>query len=130
MLSDELQLLNFLFLAAESHQKQQIPGRDRFLILSLITACETGFPELADQCEQIILRDSSHHLISRYANAIEAMQSEEFQVFAKQMRRFCTTERAEQLAQGLGFHAERELQYSQGNVQQLAQKIIQPMMEK
>ncbi len=127
MSSDERQLLNFLFLATQSHQKKQIPGRDRFLILSLITACEAGFPELADQCRQVILRDSSHHLISRYANAIEAMQSEDFQVFAKQMRRFCTTERAEQLAQGLGFHAEQELLKYQDDVQQLAKKISEPM---
>ncbi len=130
MSSDEWKLLNFLFLAAESHRKKQIPGRDRFLILSLITACEAGFPELAERCREVVIRDSPRHLLSRYANAIAAMQSEEFQVFAKQMRRFCTTERAEQLAQGLGFHAEQELQNSQANTQQLAEKIIQPMMEK
>jgi len=130
MAIDERMLLNYLFLAAESHQKKQIPGRDRFLTLSLITACEAGFTELAEQCREIIIRDSPPHLLSRYANAIEAMQSEEFQVFAKQMRRFCTSERAEQLAVGLGFQAEQELLKYQGDVQLLAEKFIQPMRGK
>lgn len=128
MTSGERDLLNFLFLAAESHRKKQVPGRDRFLLLAMIAACEAGYPELADQYQQIITRDSPRHLLARYANAIEALREEGFQVFSKQIRRFCTTERAEQLAVGLDFAAERELQKRQSNVQQLAEKIAEPML--
>ncbi len=127
MATEDLRLLNYLFLAAESHRRKQIPGRDRFLLLTLISACEAGMPELADQCRQIILHNSPHHLLSRYSCAIDAMRSEEFQVFTRQIRRFCTSERAEQLAQGLGYHPEQKLEKGRENVAQLADELINLM---
>ncbi len=127
--SAERIMLNYLFLAAESHRKKQLPGRDRFLILAMITSYERGFPELADRFREIIVRDSPHHLLSRYTNSEEAMQSEDFRVLGKQVRRFCTTERAEQLAVGLGFHAEKELQNNRGDTDQVARKLLAPMQQ-
>lgn len=127
MSSDERKLLNYLFLAAESHCKKQIPGRDRFLILAMIAACEIGFLELAERCRELIVQSSPHHLLNRYSDSEEAMQSEDFQVFGKQVSRFCTTERAEQLAVGLGFNAEQELQKYQGDILQLVQKLLERM---
>ncbi len=127
--SDERIMLNYLFLAVESHRKKQMPGRDRFLILAMITSYESGFPELADRFREIVVRNSPHHLLSRYTNSDQAMQSEDFQVLGKQVRRFCTTERAEQLAVGLGFHAEEELQNNRGDAIQVARKLLAPMRQ-
>lgn len=124
MSGDERGLLNVLFLAAQSHRKKQAPGRDRFLMLTLIAACRAGFPEIADQCRKQIVLHSPHHLLNQFNDAIEAMQSEEFQIFSKQVQRFCTAERAEQLAQGLGFHAEKELKKYDGDCSQLAGDLL------
>jgi len=122
-----LHVLNFLFLAAQSNRKQQRPGCDRFLLLSLIAACRAGFPELADQCRELIIQRNPHHQMNRYSNAIEAMQNEEFQTLAKQLQRFCTSERAEQLAQGLGFHAEQKLQDQENDPSQMALEFLREM---
>ncbi|MBL4884862.1 MAG: hypothetical protein JKY95_10050 [Planctomycetaceae bacterium] len=125
--SQQRSLLNTLFLAVQSHQKQQLPGRDRFLLLTLITACKAGYPIIADRCREFIVQDSPHHLLTQYANAIEAMQSEEFQIFSKQIQRFCSNERAELLAQGLEFQPEQELHQHDHDVQQLADSLLNSM---
>ncbi|MCA8984744.1 MAG: hypothetical protein R3C12_17040 [Planctomycetaceae bacterium] len=121
----ERSLLNYLYLAKVSSQKQQRPGRDRFLVLSLVKAVHTGWLEIAEECRRIITDDSPRHLLNRHATAAEAMRTEDFAFFAKQLERGCPPERAEQLAQGLGFDADAALAACPQELSRLLNELLQ-----
>jgi len=97
MKNHEAALWAYLRLAFVSHQKRQYIGRDKFLVLAGIAACNSGWPEIAEQCRLRVLENNPAHIIGKSDSFIAAMRDEEFQSFAKQFDRFCTFEKAEHL---------------------------------
>jgi len=97
MADHERAMLVYARLAALSQQKQQLVGRDRFLILAAAEACRAGWLPVADRCRTMVLANNPAHLVHHYATFAEALRDEEFQAFLKQLERFCGHEKAEHL---------------------------------
>jgi hypothetical protein len=93
----ERAMLAFVRLAALSQEKQQLGGRDKFLLLTAAEALRAGWPEVAERCREMVLANNRVHLVHRYATMADAMRDEEFQTFLKQLERFCGQEKAEHL---------------------------------
>ena len=97
MSSADLAVVQYLELAKISQAKQQPSGCDRFLVLAAEAACRAGWLDVAEHCREIVLQHNPHHLIGRWPTMPDALRSEEFQPFLKQLERFCSVERAESL---------------------------------
>lgn len=123
-MSSPASLWNYLYLALVSEQKQQLPGRDRFLILAMQQAAEQGYLKIAETCRAKILQNNPRHLVAHYSSAAEALRDPDFQFFVKQQTRNCSSERAEQLALGLGFEAEAILQASEAEKNALLKQLL------
>lgn len=93
----ERAMLIYARLAALSQEKQQLGGRDKFLILTGAEACRAGWPEVAERCREMVLANNAAHLLNRYSSFPAALRDEEFATFLKQLERFCTHEKAEHL---------------------------------
>ena len=101
MPNHELAMLTYVKLADLSQQKQQMLGRDKFLILAAAAACRSGWLEVADRCRGIVLTNNQRHLVGKSLSFADALRDEEFQVFLKQLERFCSYEKAEHLLREL-----------------------------
>lgn len=97
MQDQELAMLAFVRLAALSEEKQQLIGRDKFLILTGVAACRAGWPEVAERCRELVLHNNKMHIVGRSPSFPDAMRNDEFATFVKHLDRFCTFERAEHL---------------------------------
>lgn len=97
----ERAMLTYVSLADLSQQKQQLLGRDKFLILAGAAACRGGWPDVAERCRSLVLENNPFHTISRYASFPDALRNSEFEPFLKQLMRFCPYERAEHLLSSL-----------------------------
>lgn len=84
-------------LACLSHEKQQPPARDRFLLLAASAACRAGWAALAADCHRVLTSVAPHHQVSRFTTMPEALRNEDFANLVKQVERFCPLERAEML---------------------------------
>jgi hypothetical protein len=93
----EREMQVYLELADFSQQKQQLLGRDKFLILAAAAACRAGWPSVAEQCRELVLENNRSHLVGRFARFTDAMRDDDFEPFLKQLERFCGYERAEHL---------------------------------
>lgn len=102
MFSPELTMSTFLRLAKISDERGQILPRNKFLILSGAAACSAGWLTIAKQCRAVVLVDNGSHILNRYETFPDALRSAEFQVYLKQLMRFCSMERAEHLLEGQG----------------------------
>ena len=98
----ERAMLAYARLAAISQQKQQLPGRDKFLILAGAAACRAGWLDVAARCRELVLGHNPQHLLGENASFPDALRSPEFEPFLKQLRRQCGYERAEHLLGELG----------------------------
>jgi len=95
MTDSERDMLAYVQLAVLSQQKKQQAGRDRFLVLAAVAACREGWPAVAARCRALILEHNRSHLIGHFKTVAEALRSDDFQPFVKQLDRFCGSERAE-----------------------------------
>ena len=95
-------MLGFVHLAVLSHEKKQMTGRDKFLLLAAVAACRAGYAKVAARCRTLILSNNPAHLIGKSASVADAMRHPDFQTLLQQLERFCTFERAEHLLHGLG----------------------------
>ncbi len=93
----EREMTSFLQLAWISQQKQQMPPRDKFLILAGEAACNAGWPQVAHECRELVLKHNPAHLIGNHESFVEAMKSDNFATFLKPLHRFCSYEQAEHL---------------------------------
>lgn len=93
----ERAMLMYARLAAISQDKQQLAGRDKFLILTGAEACRAGWPDVAARCRELVVANNPAHMLNRYETFPGALRDEEFGVFLKQLERFCTHEKAEHL---------------------------------
>ena len=98
----ERAMLAYVRLAALSQKKQQLSGRDRFLILAAAEACRAGWPEVAERCRELVLENNPAHLIHRSPSMSEALRDDNFNTFLRQLERFCGLEKAEYLLTELG----------------------------
>lgn len=89
--------IQYLKLATISRAKQQLAGCDRFLVLAGAAACRAGWLDVAELCRARVLRHNPHHLLRRWDALPDALRSEEFPPFLRQLERFCPVERAESL---------------------------------
>ena len=95
MLDHSAAMLAFIKLAGVSQSKQQLAQRDKFLLLAAATAVETGFDEVAERCRQLVRDHNPVHLIHRFESVAHALADPEYQSFQRQLKRFCSYEKAE-----------------------------------
>lgn len=98
----ERAMLIYARLAAEAEAKQQLPGRDRFLLLTAVAATYAGWPAIAEQCRTIVLQNNPNHLIANQPTVADSLRCEENAGFYRQLERFCLFERAEHLVREMG----------------------------
>ena len=101
MSNAERAAIHYLKLATISRAKQQLAGCDRFLVLAGAAACRAGWLDVAEICRDRVLEHNPHHLLRRWDTLPDALRSDEFPVFLKQLDRFCPAERAEMLVSEL-----------------------------
>lgn len=99
---DDSAMLAFAKLAEISQQRRQFPQRDKFLLLTAISACYVGDLEIADRCRDLVLANNPAHMIRRFDSIPAALRSSDFRTFHNQLRRFCSYEKAEHLLTQLG----------------------------
>ena len=97
MRNHETALLAYCRLARVSHEKQQIIGRDRFLVLAGRAACLAGWVEVAERCRELVLASNPHHLLSRDATFPEALREPDNGKYFAKLQAFCPFEQAEHL---------------------------------
>lgn len=97
MANDAQEMLIYLRLALISQQKSQMLPRDKFLILSAVSALKAGYPDIANTCRQFVTHHQPSHLLSSYRSLSEAMIDAEFQPYLRALRKFCSFEQAEHL---------------------------------
>lgn len=98
----ERAMLAYATLARISAEKQQLDGRDRFLILAGAAACRAGWLEVAARCRELVLAHNPHHLLAGHSSFPDAVRSDEFAPFLRQLERNCGYERAEHLLREVG----------------------------
>ena len=102
MSNPDLAMIRYLELAKISQAKRQQAGSDRFLILAGVAACRAGFLDVAGLCRSRVLAHNPHHLLNQWPTLPDAIRSQDFAGFLRQLERFCPTERAEMLLSELG----------------------------
>lgn len=91
----EAAMRNYARLAVISWQRKQLPGRDRLLVLCGAAACRAGFLNVASRCRELVQEQNPRHLLQRYDSFPDAMRSEEFAPYLRQLERQCSPEHAE-----------------------------------
>lgn len=124
MSPDDKALLNLLFLAKVAGEKGQLPGRDRFLVISLAKAVRAGLLPTAEACREQILQSNPQHLLRKYDSAAAALRDADFQFYIRQQERHCPPERAEQLATDLDFAPEIWLQKNSADLSDLLSFLL------
>ena len=97
MRDHERAMLAYAMLSDLSRQKGQYLSRDKFLILTAAAACRAGWPYVANRCYVLVLANNPLHLLGNYDLFTDAMRSPDFELFLKQLERFCGYEKAEHL---------------------------------
>jgi len=97
MRDHERAMLAYARLAQISHQKRQLPGRDKFLVLTGAAACRAGWPEVALRCRELVLHHNRMHMVSRFDTFADALRSPDFEPLLKRLERMCGYEKAEHL---------------------------------
>jgi hypothetical protein len=90
-------MVTFVKLAAISQDRQQLPQRDKFLLLAGAAACEGGFSEVADRCRELVLQHNPRHLVGGYPSLADALCDADYVGFHTQLLRFCSYEQGEHL---------------------------------
>jgi len=93
----DLEMLNYVKLAAFSAGKGQLLGRDRFLVLAGAAACHAGLLDIAATCRELVLQDNPQHLLGRFPTFPDALRGEDFCTLWKHLQRLCPPEQAEYL---------------------------------
>jgi hypothetical protein len=99
-------MLAFVKLAGVSQSREQLGPRDKFLVLAGVAASRGSYPAVARRCRELLLAHNPAHLLKRYETLELALDDEEFQVFLRQLTRFCSYEKAEHLLSQLDISTE------------------------
>ncbi len=101
MSEDERNLVIYARLAAASQAKRQLSGRDRFLVLAGVAATRAGWPSVAEEARRLVLANNPRHMVGRWETVADALRSDEFPVFLRQLQRICGPEQADHLLSSL-----------------------------
>jgi hypothetical protein len=99
-------MLAFVKLAGISQSREQLGPRDKFLVLAGAAATQAGHAAVAARCRTLLLSHNPAHLLKRYETFELALESEEFQLYLRQLSRFCPYEKAEHLLSQLDISTE------------------------
>ena len=102
MRDHEVAMCAYVQLAVLSDEKQQIPARDRFLLLAGVEACRAGWLDVAECCRAKLVSSNPAHQLTRHATVADALRDEDFQLLASRWERYCPYEQAEHLLLQLG----------------------------
>jgi hypothetical protein len=124
MVDHERAMLAYVRLADVSQRKHQLLGRDKLLILAAGAACRAGWLDVAARCRQLVLENNPAHLIGGFATVADAMRSDDFGPFLKQLERQCGYERADFLANDLGLQPHERMEEDETTAGQVALSIL------
>jgi len=99
-------MLAFVKLAGVSQSRDQLAPRDKFLVLAGVAASRAGHAAVAQRCRELLLAHNPAHLLNRYETIGEALGDAEFEVYLRQVSRFCSYEKAEHLLSQLDISTE------------------------
>ncbi len=100
------ELVIFARLSQAFKSRRMMQDRDRALVMTGVCASMMQMREIATFCHQLILQNNRGHLLKRYESFEEALTTEDFVTFLKQVRRKLPTERAETRIEELGYHCD------------------------
>ena len=98
MIDHETRLAAYVQLACQSHRKQQVPARDRFLWLAAAEACRAGWPPVAERCRALAIASNPRHQGAKFPSMADTLRDADFDRVITQYARQCPPERAEHLA--------------------------------
>jgi hypothetical protein len=98
----------YLHLARASSLRGQPMVHVKLLVLAGVQAEEMGLAEISALCRHRILGHNSRHLVRRWPTLGEALATENFQGYLKQLRRRYSSEKIEHMMHSLGIEMGRE----------------------
>ena len=111
------EIVIFARLAQAFKNRLQMQDRDRALVMTGVCASMLEMEVIASFCRQLILKNNHGHMIRRFENFHEALRTEDFLTFLKQVRRKLPTEKAENMLVEFGYQCDvKRRDYSDPNV--------------
>lgn len=126
-MNHDLEMLTYLRLAELSQRKQNVLGCDKLLVLAGAAACEAGCLAVAERCREVLLDHQPRHQLARYASFAEALRSDEFTPLLKRLRKLCSFEQAEFLAQEWKLADAADTELSSAEIEAAAMKLLSQM---
>ena len=100
------ELVIFARLAQAFKNRLQMQDRDRALVMAGVCASMLEMEVIANFCRQLILKNNPGHMLKKFPSFQEALRTEDFVTFLKQVRRKLPTEKAENLLVDFGYHCD------------------------
>ncbi len=100
------ELVIFARLAQAFKNRLQLQDRDRALVMTGVCASMLEMEVIANFCRQLILQNNHGHMLKRFSSFKEALRTEDFVTFLKQVRRKLPTEKAENLLVEFGYQCD------------------------
>ena len=127
MVNHDLEMLTYLRLAELSQRKQNALGCDKLLVLAGAAACEAGCLPVAERCREVLVHHQPRHQLARYASFADALRSDEFTPLLKRLRKLCSFEQAEFLAQDRTLVDEGDAELTAAEFEAVALKLLAQM---
>lgn len=127
MVNHDLEMLTYLKLAELSQRKQNSLGCDKLLVLAGAAACEAGCLPVAERCREVLVHHQPRHQLARYASFADALRSAEFTPLLKRLRKLCSFEQAEFLAQEWKLADEGDAELTAAEFEAVALKLLAQM---
>jgi hypothetical protein len=100
------EIVIFARLAQAFKNRLQMQDRDRALIMVGVCASMLEMEVIANFCRQLILKNNPGHMLKRYENFSQALRTEDFITFLRQVRRKLATEKAETMLVDFGYQCD------------------------
>ena len=97
------EIVIFARLAQAFKNRLQMQDRDRALVMVGVCASMLEMEVIANFCRQLILQNNRGHMLKKYDSFSEALRTEDFVTFLKQVRRKLPTEKAENTLVEFGY---------------------------
>jgi hypothetical protein len=98
----------YLHLARASSMRKQPMVHVKLLVLAGVQADQMGLDDISALCRHKILGHNARHLVRKWPTIGEALSSESFQAYLKQLKRRYSSEKVEHLVQSLGIEMGQE----------------------
>ena len=111
------EIVIFARLAQAFKNRLQMQDRDRALMMTGLCASMLDMEVIASFCRQLILQNNRGHMVKRFESFQEALRTEDFVTFLKQVRRKLPTEKAENFLVEFGYKCDvKRRDYDDPNV--------------